>query len=113
MWGSSAAKSYGSLGSSCAMRPPHGRVSRPAPPTAGWLPCVGADLQVRPNRTMVLTTLLNRQHAVERDAVPVLHFIWNNDAVGNAALEQLIQDPQQMVRRHAEHRRAEAAELIE
>src|SRR4051812_32760525 len=56
---------------------------------------------------------LNRQHAVERDLRPVLLVIWNDDAVMDFAVEQSFEGPEQMIRRHAEHRRAKAAELIE
>src|SRR5207302_1836439 len=57
--------------------------------------------------------LPNRQHAVECDARPVLLIVSDDDAVMDASLDQLFKNPEQMVRRHAEHRRAEAAELVE
>ena len=62
---------------------------------------------------MVLTTLLDRQHPIERDPRPVLLVVGHDDAVVDAPVDQLLEDPEQVVRRHAEHRRAEAAELIE
>src|ERR1041384_4563976 len=91
MCGSSAAKSYGSLGSSCAM-PSSSSVGRSR------------------HRTSALT---NRQHAIERHLRPVLLLVRNGDAIVHAALDQLFKNPEQMVRGHAEHRRAETAELVE
>src|SRR5678816_1437919 len=93
MCGSSAAKSYGSLGSACAMRPPH-----------------RARLHSTPKNAIVL---LNRQHSVERDLRPVLLIVGNRDAVVHATFDQLFKNPEQMVWRHAEHRRAETTKLIE
>src|SRR5215510_8583462 len=62
---------------------------------------------------IVLRRLRNRQHPFERDAVPVLLLVWNNDSVVHATLAELVENPEQMVGRDAEHRRTEAAELIE
>src|SRR5881394_277629 len=96
MCGSSAAKSYGSLGSSCAMHPPRrsneeGIVHQ----NGGW------------------EFLSDRQHAIEGDLRPVLLLVGHDDAIVDAPFDQLFENPEQMVRRDAEHRRAEAAELIE
>ena len=57
--------------------------------------------------------LPNRQHAVECDARPVFLIVRDDDAVMDASLNQLFKNPEQVIRRHAEHRRAETAELIE
>src|SRR6185369_12548982 len=93
MCGSSAAKSYGSLGSSCAMRPPR-----------------GARLHSTPKNAIVL---LNRQHSVESDLRPALLIVGDRDAVVHAAFGQLFKNPKQVVWRHAKHRRAETTKLIE
>ena len=58
-------------------------------------------------------SLRNGEHAVERDPRPVLLVVRHDDAVVNLAGDEPFENPQQMVGRHAEHRRAEAAELIE
>ena len=57
--------------------------------------------------------LLNRQHAVERDLRPVLLLVGHDDAVVHLAVDEAFEHPEQVVRRDAEHRRAQAAELIE
>src|SRR4029453_4498281 len=91
MAGSSAAKSYGSLGSSCAMRPPR-----------------GARLHSTPKNAIVL---LNRQHPVESDLRPVLLIVGDRNAVMHAAFDQLFKNPEQVVWRHAKHLRAQAPKL--
>src|SRR5262245_37815080 len=96
MCGSSAAKSYGSLGSSCAMRPP--RVAR----------LCGA-----PKNAIVLPALRDRQHSIQGDLRPVLLFVRNDDTVVDASFDQLFENPEEVVRRNPEHRRAEAPELVE
>src|SRR5437762_609732 len=96
MCGSSAEKSYGSLGSSCAMRPPR-----------------GARHAGTPKGGIVLRALADRQHAIEGDLRPVLLLVGHGDAVVHAALDQLFNNPEQVVWRDAEHRRAETTELIE
>src|SRR4029079_15665235 len=93
MCGSSAAKSYGSLGSSCAMRPPR-----------------GARLHGTPKNAIVL---LNGQHSVERDLRPVLLIVGDRDAIVHAAFNQLFKNPEEVVWRHAKHRRTKTAKLIE
>src|SRR5262245_18219441 len=93
MCGSSAAKSYGSLGSSCAMRPPR-----------------GARFHSTPKNAIVL---LNGQHSVETDLRPVLLIVGDRDAIVHAAVDQLFKNPEQVVWRDAKHRRAETAELIQ
>src|SRR6185369_7316502 len=92
MCGSSAAKSYGSLGSSCAMRPPR-----------------RARLHSAPKNAIVL---LNRQHSVESHLRPALPIVGDRDAVVHAAFDQLFKNPEQVVWRHAKHRRAETSKLI-
>src|SRR5687767_13633720 len=122
MCGSSAAKSYGSLGSSCAMRqPPRMRADLKIRNT-----CVGTDSggpEGPQLRTSVrrggrsgppeLEMLLDGEHPVERNAVPVLLLSGHRHLVVHAPLDQLVQDPEQMVRGHTEHGRTEAAELVE
>ena len=58
----------------------------------------------QPPATSYRHQLLNRQHPIQRDAVPVLLVVGHDDSVVDAALDQLFEDPQQVVRRHAEHR---------
>src|SRR5262249_39726113 len=65
------------------------------------------------NLRIVLSLLLNRQHAVERDLRPVLLILGHDDAVVHLAVDETFENPQQVIRRHAEHRRAETTELIE
>ena len=43
----------------------------------------------------------------------MLLVVGHDDAVVDLAVDEAFENPQQMVRRDAEHRRAEAAELIE
>src|SRR6266581_6935927 len=76
-------------------------------------PCV--LLVDRSNKLSYIKTweLLDRQHPIEGDARPVLLIVGNDDAVMHASGDQLFKNPEEVVRRHAEHRRAEAAELIE
>ncbi len=57
--------------------------------------------------------LLNGEHPIERDLGPVLLLGRHDDPVVDLAFEQAVHDPQQVIRRHAEHRRAQAPELIE
>src|SRR2546427_1577614 len=64
-------------------------------------------------RRIMRRRLLDRQHAIERDLRPVLAIVGNDDAVVNLAVDEAFEDPQQMIRRDAEHRGTEAAELIE
>src|SRR2546426_7408289 len=95
----------------CAARAPRSR-------TGAWevrAPCVllVVDRKKRIVHQGGWELLSNRQHAVERDAGPVLLIVGNDDAVVDASLDQLIENPEQVVRRDAEHGRAEAAELIE
>src|SRR5205807_1921778 len=54
-----------------------------------------------------------RQHAVEGDLGPVFLVFGDDDAVVHLTINEPFQDPEQMVRRHTEHRRAEAADGIE
>ena len=56
---------------------------------------------------------MNLQHAIERHPRPALGLVGHDDLVVDRALEQPFEDPEQVVRRHAEHRRAQAAERIE
>src|SRR5437899_10055984 len=58
-------------------------------------------------------TLLNRQHAVERNFRPVFALVRDDDAVSDLAFDEPFERPQQMIGRDAEHRGAEATELIE
>src|SRR6187455_1581777 len=62
---------------------------------------------------MVLTSLLNRQHPIERNPGPMFLVIGHHDAVVDPARDEFLQDPEEMIRRYAEHRRAQAAETIE
>ena len=57
--------------------------------------------------------LLNGEHPIEGDLGPVLLAVGNHDAVVHLTVDEPFERPQQMIRRHAEHGRAEAAELIE
>ena len=50
---------------------------------------------------------------IERDARPVLLFVWDDDPIVRPPFHQLLENPQQVVRRDAEHRRAEASKPIE
>src|SRR5207302_10110095 len=53
------------------------------------------------------------EHPVGRDFRPVLAVVRHDNAVVNFAVHEPFEDPQQMIRRHAKHRRAQTAELIE
>src|SRR5262245_53971840 len=53
------------------------------------------------------------EHPIERDLGPALRIVGDDDLVVDVTLEQALEDPEQVVRRHAEHRRAEATEWIE
>src|SRR5262249_52317435 len=55
----------------------------------------------------------DREHPIQRDLRPVLLRIRYDDPVVHLALDETFEHPQEVIRRHAEHRRAEAAELIE
>src|SRR5580698_351197 len=92
MWGSSASVGYGRDGSEKAIeRPPYRRY----------------------NHWIVLQRLPDRQHAIQRDARPLLLLVGHDDPVVHLARHEPFEHPQQMIRRHPEHRRAQAAELIE
>src|SRR5215831_21100154 len=67
----------------------------------------------RPNGLRYERALLDRKHSVERDLRPVLLVVGHADAVMNLAGNEAFERPQQMVGRDAEHRRAEAAKLID
>src|SRR5918992_454920 len=57
--------------------------------------------------------LTNGQHPIERDLRPVLLLVGHHDAVVHSAFDQSFENPEQVIRRHAEHRRTQAPELIE
>ena len=61
----------------------------------------------------VLGTLLDRQHPIERHTCPVLPVVGHDNLVVHPAVDKLFQNPQQMIRRHAEHRRTQTAEPVE
>src|SRR5688572_3964 len=57
--------------------------------------------------------LVNGKHPIERDLRPVLLLVGDDDSVVYVSLQQPFENPEQVVRRHAEHRRAQTPELIE
>src|SRR5688572_29975722 len=57
--------------------------------------------------------LADRQHALERDAIPVLLLFGDNDSVVYAPLDKLFENPEQVIGRYPEHRRTETPELVE
>ncbi len=67
----------------------------------------------RAARPALPTPSMNGKHPIERDLRPVLLLVGNSDSVVNLTLEKAFEHPQQMVRGNAEHRRAQAPELIE
>ena len=67
----------------------------------------------RLNLSIVLGTLLDRQHPIERHTCPVLLFVRHHNLIVDSAVNKLFQHPQQMIRRHAEHRRTQAPEAVE
>src|SRR5437867_4046820 len=69
-------------------------------------------MMVRPQADLK-SALHDGEHPVERDLGPVLAVLGDDDAISDLAFHQTFERPQQMVGRHTEHRRAEAAELIE
>ena len=56
---------------------------------------------------------MNGKHPIERDLRPVLLLVGHDDSVVHLAFDEPFENPEQMVRRHAEHRRAQAPELVE
>ena len=67
----------------------------------------------RLNLAIVLGTLLDRQHPIERHTCPVLPVVRHDNLVVHPAVDKLFQNPQQMIRRHPEHRRTQTAEAVE
>src|SRR6266550_4246277 len=59
------------------------------------------------------TALLDFQHPVQRHLCPMLHVVSYFDLVDYIAFNQILQRPAQMLRRNAEHGRAQAAGIIE
>jgi hypothetical protein len=47
---------------------------------------------------MVLRSLLNRQHPIERHPSPVLLVVWHDDAIVDQPRDELLQDPEEMIR---------------
>src|SRR5262245_39099176 len=117
MCGSSAAKSYGSLGSSCAMRPPRGRASEHAKErnrtSGGRAQEAGCRNELSCHLPPATCHLTDGQHSVESDLRPVLLIVGERDAIVDAAVDQLFKNPEQMIWRHSEHRRAQTTKLIE
>src|SRR5262252_7853899 len=103
MCGSSASDGYGSGGSEWAIDVLLQRVDRTVQP----------EDRTSARRRGASRGLADRQHPIERDLRPVLAIVGHDDAVVDDAVDQPFEGPEQMVRRDAEHRRAEAAELIE
>ena len=56
---------------------------------------------------------MDGEHPIQRDLGPVLLGVRHDDAVVHLAFDEPLENPEQVVGRHAEHRRAEAAELVE
>ena len=67
----------------------------------------------RLNHAIVLGTQQDRQQTVERHTSPVLPVHGHDNLVVHPATNQLFQDPQKMIRRHAEHRRTQTTEPVE
>src|SRR5215212_4604061 len=103
MCGSSAANSYGSLGSSCAMRPPrrrnrsgqHGIVHQKTTPnfqhddktnSQCWELASGSGLELGVDAFR----LLDGKHPIERHLRPVLLLVGDDDAIVHAALDELL-----------------------
>ena len=64
---------------------------------------------IRPRSEQGRATLLNLQHAIERDSRPVLHFVFHFDLIHHVAVDEIFQRPAQMLRRDAEHGSAKAS----
>src|SRR6185436_17731252 len=108
MCGSSAPKSYGSLGSSCAMNPPRrsdeeGIVHQNSQlPTSNSQATRCRDAELLGNWELGIGSgLANRQHPIEGDLRPLLLIVGDDDLIVDAAFDQLFENPEQMVRRHA------------
>src|SRR5204862_4867199 len=57
--------------------------------------------------------LRDRQHPLEGDPRPVLAVVGDDDPIVHLAVDEPFEDPEQMIRRDAEHGRAQAADLVE
>src|SRR5262245_11152860 len=73
-------------------------------------PAEGGHYARSPKQGIVLR---NGEHAVEGNPRPVLLVVRHDDSIVHLTGDEPFEDPQQMVGRHAEHRRAETAELID
>src|SRR5687768_2053190 len=99
MCGSSAPKSYGSFGSSCAMNPP--REAAGASPAWGRAKVARNRRAPRcraPESSNRTRSLLDRQHAIERHSSPVLLVVGDDDLVVHAPIDELLEHPQQVIR---------------
>src|SRR5688572_32512655 len=81
-----------------------------------WPPQTTDDqrlMPIAPRSSVRRIQLRDREHTVEGNFIPVLLLVGYDDAVVHAPFDQLFENPEQMIRRHTEHRRAEAPELIQ
>src|SRR5262245_31087369 len=86
---------------------------KPKPNIASSAPAASSDDCISVVASTVRQSLADGQHAIESNFRPVLPVVGNDDPVVDDAVDEAFERPQQMIGRYAEHRRAEAAELIE
>src|SRR5262249_36591172 len=71
-------------------------------------------MSVVPSLTCALLRLCSYfQHAVERDSRPVFNIFANLDSVYYISIRQIFQSPRQVLRRDAEHGRAQTSRIIQ